>query len=96
MKLLAVISIHVDKTAHFLSRPSRDYQATKLSEKFHRVIFCCAIYKMNFTLVNGQIYTPGLAIVNAPQPYTPLGGGESRNLALLAYSHQVRLLTSNA
>ncbi|KAL2797012.1 hypothetical protein BJX66DRAFT_117542 [Aspergillus keveii] len=29
---------------------------------------------MNFTLVNGQIYTPGLAIVNAPQPYTPLGG----------------------
>ncbi|KAF7716444.1 Uncharacterized protein PECH_003850 [Penicillium ucsense] len=28
----------------------------------------------NFTLVNGQIYTPGLAIVDAPQPYTPLGG----------------------
>ncbi|KAL3461552.1 hypothetical protein BJX64DRAFT_153124 [Aspergillus heterothallicus] len=28
----------------------------------------------NFTIVNGQIYTPGLAIVNAPQPYTPLGG----------------------
>ncbi|PWY91478.1 hypothetical protein BO94DRAFT_622913 [Aspergillus sclerotioniger CBS 115572] len=29
---------------------------------------------MNFTIVNGQIYTPGLAIVDAPQPYTPLGG----------------------
>ncbi|KAL4913863.1 hypothetical protein BDW62DRAFT_213881 [Aspergillus aurantiobrunneus] len=29
---------------------------------------------MTFTIVNGQIYTPGLAIVNAPQPYTPLGG----------------------
>ncbi|KAJ5087710.1 hypothetical protein N7456_011326 [Penicillium angulare] len=28
----------------------------------------------NFTIVNGQIYTPGLAIVDAPQPYTPLGG----------------------
>ncbi|KAL3480444.1 hypothetical protein BJX99DRAFT_254435 [Aspergillus californicus] len=29
---------------------------------------------MSITIVNGQIYTPGLAIVDAPQPYTPLGG----------------------
>ncbi|KAJ5524264.1 hypothetical protein N7494_010914 [Penicillium frequentans] len=29
---------------------------------------------VNFTVVNGQLYTPGLAIVDAPQPYTPLGG----------------------
>ncbi|GFN12347.1 propionyl-CoA carboxylase beta chain, mitochondrial [Aspergillus tubingensis] len=29
---------------------------------------------MNFTIINGQIYTPGLAIIDAPQPYTPLGG----------------------
>lgn len=29
----------------------------------------------NFTTVNGQVYTPGLAIVDAPQPNTPLGGG---------------------
>ncbi|KAJ5619163.1 hypothetical protein N7510_003147 [Penicillium lagena] len=28
----------------------------------------------NFTIVNGQIYTPGLAIVDSPQPYTPEGG----------------------
>ncbi|KAJ5688986.1 hypothetical protein N7462_003378 [Penicillium macrosclerotiorum] len=28
----------------------------------------------NFTIVNGQVYTPGLAIVDAPQPNTPLGG----------------------
>ncbi|KAG0650627.1 hypothetical protein D0Z07_2218 [Hyphodiscus hymeniophilus] len=28
-------------------------------------------------IVNGQIYTPGIAIVDAPQPNTPLGGGES-------------------
>ncbi|OJJ48231.1 hypothetical protein ASPZODRAFT_62128 [Penicilliopsis zonata CBS 506.65] len=28
----------------------------------------------NFTLVNGQLYTPGLAIVDSPQPNTPLGG----------------------
>ena len=30
---------------------------------------------VNFTVVNGQVYTPGLAIVDAPQPNTPLGGG---------------------
>lgn len=27
-------------------------------------------------IVNGQIFTPGIAIVNAPQPNTPLGGGK--------------------
>ncbi|CAG8089490.1 unnamed protein product [Penicillium nalgiovense] len=32
---------------------------------------------VNVTIVNGQIYTPGLAIVDAPQPNTPLGGGKS-------------------
>jgi hypothetical protein len=31
----------------------------------------------NFTIINGQIFTPGLAIVDAPQPNTPLGGGRS-------------------
>lgn len=31
---------------------------------------------VNFTVVNGQVYTPGLAIVDAPQPNTPLGGGK--------------------
>jgi hypothetical protein len=30
---------------------------------------------LNFTIANGQIYTPGLVIVDAPQPDTPLGGG---------------------
>ncbi|WQF77952.1 hypothetical protein CDEST_02966 [Colletotrichum destructivum] len=28
----------------------------------------------NFTISNGQIFTPGLIILNAPQPGTPLGG----------------------
>ncbi|KAI9730569.1 MAG: hypothetical protein M1834_005810 [Cirrosporium novae-zelandiae] len=28
----------------------------------------------NFTIKNGQIYTPGLAIVDSPQPNTPEGG----------------------
>ena len=31
----------------------------------------------NFTIVNGQIYTPGLAIIDAPQPFTPEGGGQT-------------------
>jgi hypothetical protein len=29
----------------------------------------------NFTIFNGQIFTPGFAILDAPQPGTPLGGG---------------------
>lgn len=29
----------------------------------------------DFTIINGQIFTPGLAIVDAPQPGTPEGGG---------------------
>ncbi|KAK5288841.1 hypothetical protein LTS13_001433 [Exophiala xenobiotica] len=28
----------------------------------------------NFTIINGQIFTPGLAIVDSPQPGTPEGG----------------------
>ncbi|KAB8205178.1 hypothetical protein BDV34DRAFT_105186 [Aspergillus parasiticus] len=26
------------------------------------------------TIINGQVFTPGLAIIDSPQPYTPLGG----------------------
>ncbi|KAK0632830.1 hypothetical protein B0T14DRAFT_491109 [Immersiella caudata] len=29
---------------------------------------------LNFVVAGGQIFTPGLAILNAPQPGTPLGG----------------------
>ncbi|OCK76402.1 hypothetical protein K432DRAFT_360417 [Lepidopterella palustris CBS 459.81] len=28
----------------------------------------------NFTIIGGQIYTPGLAIIDSPQPFTPEGG----------------------
>lgn len=35
----------------------------------------------NFTIVNGLVFTPGLAIVDAPQPYTPVGGGELFSLS---------------
>jgi hypothetical protein len=31
----------------------------------------------NFTIVGGQIYTPGLAIIDSPQPFTPEGGGQT-------------------
>jgi hypothetical protein len=27
-------------------------------------------------IINGQIFTPGIAIVDSPQPNTPLGGGK--------------------
>ncbi|KAJ9139191.1 WD40 repeat-like protein [Pleurostoma richardsiae] len=33
-----------------------------------------AATQTNFTVSNGQIFTPGFAIVDAPQPGTPLGG----------------------
>lgn len=42
----------------------------------------CALVRLatatNFTIIGGQIFTPGLAIVDAPQPFTPLGGGTWR------------------
>lgn len=31
---------------------------------------------LNFTISNGQIFTPGFAILDSPQPGTPMGGGE--------------------
>lgn len=34
-------------------------------------------WALNFTIAGGQVFTPGLAIVDAPQPGTPLGGGLS-------------------
>lgn len=36
---------------------------------------------LDFTISGGQIFTPGFAVLDAPQPGTPLGGGKS--------SHQV-------
>lgn len=34
-----------------------------------------------FSIINGQVYTPGLAIIDAPQPNTPLGGGNNLELS---------------
>ena len=31
---------------------------------------------LNFTISNGQIFTPGFVVLDAPQPNTPLGGGK--------------------
>ncbi|KAF4975903.1 hypothetical protein FZEAL_7376 [Fusarium zealandicum] len=33
----------------------------------------------NFTISNGQIFTPGFVVLNAPQPNTPLGGDVTAN-----------------
>lgn len=35
----------------------------------------------SFTTSNGQIFTPGFVVLNAPQPGTPLGGGAYYKLA---------------
>jgi hypothetical protein len=39
------------------------------------LLFAAQASALEFTIANGQIYTPGLVIVDAPQPGTPLGGG---------------------
>ncbi len=31
---------------------------------------------LNFTIAGGQIFTPGMAVLDSPQPGTPLGGGQ--------------------
>ena len=36
-----------------------------------------------FTIVNGQLYTPGLIVIDSPQPNTPEGGSQ------LSLSHDV-------
>ncbi|EXJ86307.1 hypothetical protein A1O3_03258 [Capronia epimyces CBS 606.96] len=38
------------------------------------ILVSCVQATANFTVVNGQVYTPGLAIIDAPQPHTPEGG----------------------
>lgn len=44
-------------------------------------LFLGRVAGQNFTVSNGQIYTPGFAIVDSPQPGTPLGGGTLSCLA---------------
>lgn len=36
-----------------------------------------------FVINNGQIFTPGFAILNSPQPETPMGGGKLGTAATL-------------
>lgn len=36
-----------------------------------------AAAEQTFTTHNGQIFTPGFAVMNSPQPWTPMGGGKS-------------------
>ena len=34
------------------------------------------VVALDFTIAGGQIFTPGFAVLDAPQPGTPLGGGK--------------------
>ncbi|OBT68884.1 hypothetical protein VE03_02035 [Pseudogymnoascus sp. 23342-1-I1] len=45
-----------------------------LSAALTALMLAATAHGENFTIINGQIFTPGLAIVDAPQPNTPLGG----------------------
>ncbi|KIW60827.1 hypothetical protein PV05_01013 [Exophiala xenobiotica] len=38
------------------------------------ILLAGCVHGQNFTIINGQIFTPGLAIVDSPQPGTPEGG----------------------
>ncbi len=38
-------------------------------------ILTSSVVALNFTVAGGQIFTPGFAVLDAPQPGTPLGGG---------------------
>jgi hypothetical protein len=38
--------------------------------------FVSQVVALNFTISNGQIFTPGFAILDSPQPGTPEGGGK--------------------
>lgn len=40
------------------------------------LLFSGTLGQQNFTVSNGQIFTPGFAIVDSPQPGTPLGGSQ--------------------
>jgi hypothetical protein len=39
-------------------------------------VFAAQGSAVTFTIAGGQIFTPGLSVLNAPQPGTPLGGGK--------------------
>ncbi|KAH8170222.1 hypothetical protein LIA77_10766 [Sarocladium implicatum] len=45
-----------------------------------RALFAAALVSRaaawNFTIHNGQIFTPGFTVLNAPQPETPMGGDD--------------------
>ncbi|KAJ4394680.1 hypothetical protein N0V93_003899 [Gnomoniopsis smithogilvyi] len=47
-----------------------------LSAALLSLLFSGALGQQNFTVSNGQIFTPGFAIVDSPQPGTPLGGSQ--------------------
>ncbi|PQE27439.1 short-chain dehydrogenase protein [Rutstroemia sp. NJR-2017a BVV2] len=65
--------------ASLLTISHHDNSPFMMASLYYALLFVCfyiqGIYSQE--IVNGQIYTPGIAIVDAPQPNTPLGGGKS-------------------
>lgn len=71
---------------------------------FIMILFASKIFALSFLaqglaaqqIVNGQIYTPGIAIIDAPQPNTPLGGGTTSFILYLNCAYLSRLLTGRS
>jgi hypothetical protein len=75
-----------------------------MSHKLLSLVLSLLVRSINAqAIVNGQIYTPGIALVDAPQPNTPLGGGNlnlhsvitSPSLTLVDTLHVALDVTSN-
>ncbi|CCC06183.1 hypothetical protein SMACR_00401 [Sordaria macrospora] len=49
-------------------------KSTSLAAFAAAALFATKGLASNFTISNGQIYTPGFVVVDSPQPDTPLGG----------------------
>ncbi|KAF5718499.1 short-chain dehydrogenase reductase [Fusarium globosum] len=43
------------------------------------LLLAARVLGLNFTISNGQIFTPGFVVLDAPQPNTPLGGDVTAN-----------------
>lgn len=68
--LLVEASVGTSEALSSMLVPSR------LSAALAALTLVATTHGESFTIINGQIFTPGLAIVDAPQPNTPQGGGK--------------------
>jgi hypothetical protein len=63
--------------------PLRSFDLPKMYLQRLLLLALCLLYGANvailaqqFAVHHGQVYTPGLAILDSPQPFTPEGGGK--------------------